>query len=313
MPNAATVMNGLLASEYFDLASRCVGDTFRIFVARPVFADPNGCPLLLAADGNAAFPLVTSIQRTLSMGGAVPAAFVVGVGYPTEGGFAQAIQKRNRDYPPTQGGDDVQAILGSNVEPGGPRFLAFLRDELMPALSARYSVDTDEPTFIGTSLGGLFGLWTLLTAPSTFRRYILGSPALFWNDEEIWQWESECARARDDIRASVFLGAGMLETAESTRQGALAMAESGPEHLRNRAKATIAWCDVHGWPRLAEILPELTAKLQSRRYASLDIQSQCLPDETHLSSPPVVISRGLRYVFQARGSRGCASEGSAGH
>jgi predicted alpha/beta superfamily hydrolase len=300
MPNPATVMNGLLASEYFDLPSSCVGDTFRIFVARPAFADAGPSPVILAADGNAAFPLVTSIQRTLSMGGAVPAAYVIGVGYPTEGGFMQAIQKRNRDYPPTEAREYARAILGSNIEPGGPRFVAFLQDELLPELRARYPVHADEATFIGTSLGGLFGIWTLLTAPSTFHRYILGSPALFWNDEQIWQWEEECARARNDIRASVFLGAGMLETAEATRQSALAMAEGGPQHLRDRAIATIALCDRHGWPRLAEILPELTAKLQSRHYASLDIHSECLPDESHLSSAPVVISRGLRYVFRTQ-------------
>jgi ferri-bacillibactin esterase len=300
MPNAATVMNGLLASEYFDLPSHCVGDIFRIFVARPAGANPGPYPLLLAADGNAAFPLVTSIQRTLSFGGIIPTAYVVGVGYPTEGGFAQAIQKRNRDYPPTEGNEGARAILGANIAPGGPRFIGFLQDELLPALRTRYPIDAEELTFIGTSLGGLFGIWTLLTAPSTFRRYILASPALFWNDEEIWQWESECARARDDIRASVFLGAGMLETAACTRQAARVMAENGPEHLRDRAKTTIAWCDRYGWPRLAEILPELAAKLQSRHYASLDIQSQCLPDETHLSVPPVVVSRGLRYVFRAQ-------------
>src|SRR5690348_7062441 len=104
MPDAATVMNGLLASEYFDLASQSVGDTFRIFVARPAFAGPGRYPLILTADGNTAFTLVTSIHRTLALG-PIPPAYVVGVGYPTESGFAQAIQKRNRDYAPTDGGE----------------------------------------------------------------------------------------------------------------------------------------------------------------------------------------------------------------
>src|SRR6185369_4155931 len=106
--------------------------------------------------------------------------------------------------------------------------------------------DTDEPAFIGTSLGALFGTWTLLTAPSTFRRYILGSPALFWNNEEVWRWESECALAHTGLEATVFLGAGALETAAATRAAALAMAENGAPHLRDRARATIAWCDQHG-------------------------------------------------------------------
>jgi predicted alpha/beta superfamily hydrolase len=300
MPQATTAMNGLLACEYFDLASHSVGDTFRVFVAQPPFAGPGRHPLILAADGNAAFTLVTNIQRTLSMGADVPAAYVVGIGYPTESGFAQAIQKRNRDYSPADGGEYARVILGSNVEFGATRFLSFLTDELLPLLREDYSVDTDDPTLIGTSLGGLFGTWTLLTAPSTFRRYILGSPALFWNNEEVWHWEAACALARDDMRATVFLGAGALETAPATRQSALAIAERGPARLRDRARATVAWCDLHGWPRLAEMVPELTTKLQSRRYASLEIHGETMPDETHLSSPPGVISRGLRYVFRSR-------------
>lgn len=300
MPQATTVMNGLLACEYFDLASHSVGDTFRVFVARPLFAPAGRHPLILATDGNTAFSLVTSIQRTLALGADVPAALVVGVGYPTEAGFAQAIQKRNRDYSPTDGGEYARAILGTNVEPGAAKFLSFATEELLPTLRERYSVDTDDSTLVGMSLGGLLGAWTLLTAPSTFRRYVLGSPALFWNNEEVWQWEAECAQTREDIRATVFVGAGALETAPATRENAVAIAEHGPAHLRDRARATIAWCDRHGWPRLAEMVPELTSKLQSRRYASLENQGQVMPDETHLSSPPGVISRGLRYVFGSR-------------
>lgn len=297
MPDPATVMNGLLACEYFDLPSQCVGDTFRIFVARPPFAGPGRLPLILAADGNASFTLVTSIQRTLSMGPAVPAAYVVGIGYPTESGFVQAIQKRNRDYTPTDGGDYARVILGSNAEAGAARFLAFLTSELLPALRERYSIDTDEPTFIGTSLGALFGTWTLLTAPTTFRRYVLGSPTLFWNNEEVWRWEAASALTRADLTARVFLAAGALETAPETRAAAVAMAEKGPAHLRDRAKATVAWCDQHGWPRLAEVVPELVDKLRSPQYPGLAIHGEILPDETHLSVPPIAISRGLRHVY----------------
>jgi ferri-bacillibactin esterase len=300
MPGSVTVMNGLLESEFFDLASKSVGDTFRIFVARPLFSGAGQHPLILAADGNAAFPLVTSIQRMLALGSKVPAAYVVGVGYPTESGFLQAIQKRNRDYVPTDGGKSARVILGTKVEVGAPGFRLFLTQELMPELRARYAIDADAPTFIGSSLGGLFGAWVLLTAPSTFRRYILASPALFWNDEEVWHWEEECARTHDDIQAAVFVGAGALETPAATRQNAWDMAERSPL-LRDRAKATIAWCDKHGWPRASELAPEFAAKLHSRRYAGLRLHCQNIPDETHVSVSPFVISRGLRYVFGSCG------------
>lgn len=298
MADAATVMNGLLASEYFDFASQSVGDTFRIFVARPAFGAPGRYPLIVTTDGNSAFTLLAGIHRTLALG-EIPPAWVVGIGYPTESGFIQAIQKRNRDYAPTDGGEYARMILGTNGggEPGAQRFLQFIRDELLPTLRDRYSADTDEPTFVGTSLGALFGVWTLLTAPTAFRRYVLGSPSLFWNKEEVWDWEEQCARAHGDLPATVFLGAGALETASVTRQQALAMAENGPPHLRERAQRTLTLCDTQGWPRTAEMVSALADRLAWRGYRSLDVHGEAFPDETHLSSPPVVMSRGLRYVF----------------
>jgi predicted alpha/beta superfamily hydrolase len=145
MPNPA---NGLLDAEYFDFESTHVGDSFRIFVAKPPFADQDKHYLAIyATDGYGSFPMVTSIQRTLAWGGEAPAAFVIGVGYPTEGGYLQAISKRNRDYPPTDGGDYARAMLGSTFAAGGNAFLGFLSQELKPELESRYAIDADDSTF----------------------------------------------------------------------------------------------------------------------------------------------------------------------
>jgi uncharacterized protein len=297
MPNPAITMNGLLDAEYFDFKSTHVGDTFRIFVAKPPFADKDKrCPGIYVADGNGSFPMVTSIQRTLAWGGEAPAAYVIGVGYPTEGGYLQAVLKRNRDYPPTDAGEYARAMLGATFAAGGASFLRFLTQELKPELESRYAIDANDSTFFGSSLGGLFGAWTLLTSPATFQRYILASPAITWNDEEVWRWEQACAEARSDLPATVFLSAGELEAADVARRYALETAENNPT-LRPRIKVMIAWFESHGWPRTAEIGPEFAARLQSRNYAGLKIHCHNMPDETHMSVPPAVISRGLRYVF----------------
>jgi hypothetical protein len=297
MPNTAIAMNGLLDAEYFDFESTHVGDSFRVFVARPPFAERNKrYPVIYAADGNGSFPMVTSIQRTLAWGGEAPPAFVVGVGYPTEGGYLQAISKRNRDYPPTDGGDYARAMLGPTFPPGGSQFLKFLTLELKRELEARYAIDPNDSTFFGSSLAGLFGAWTLLTSPGAFQRYVLASPAITWNDEEVWSWEQECADARHDLAATVFLSAGELEAADIARRYALETAENNPM-LRPRIKVMIAWFEQHGWPRTAEIGPEFADKLRSRNYERLKIHCHNMPDETHMSVPPAVISRGLRYVF----------------
>jgi predicted alpha/beta superfamily hydrolase len=126
MPNTPIAMNGLLDAEYFDFESTHVGDTFRIFVAKAPFADKNKrYPAIYAADGNGSFPMVTSIQRTLAWGGEAPAAYVIGLGYPTEAGYLPAIAKRNRDYPPTDAGDYARTMLGPTFAAGGSAFLRF--------------------------------------------------------------------------------------------------------------------------------------------------------------------------------------------
>ena len=111
-------MTGLVDAEYFDVQSKCVGDTFRIFVAKPSFVPPGKYPAIYVADGNGIFLLATAIQRMLSLGAECPPAYVIGIGYPTEGGLMAAMAKRNRDYAPTDGGDYARAVLNSTVAPG---------------------------------------------------------------------------------------------------------------------------------------------------------------------------------------------------
>jgi uncharacterized protein len=289
-------MTGLLDAEYFDVQSKFVGDTFRIFVARPPFVPPGKYPAIYVADGNGIFPLATAIQRMLSLGAECPPAYVIGVGYPTESGFVAAMAKRNRDYAPTDGGDYARAVLNSTVAPGGAAFLRFIREELKPSLEARYDIDPCDATFFGSSLGGLIGAWILLTAPDTFQRYILASPTISWNQEEVWQWEHAYASAHQDLQATVLVGAGSLEAPEVVRANAVHVGRNSPM-VREQVESIIAWYDRLGWPRTTDLPHELAARLRSRNYAGLKIHAHTLPDETHMSVSPAILCRGLRYVF----------------
>jgi hypothetical protein len=289
-------MNGLLNAEYFDLRSELVGDCFRIFVATPAGLQQGKYPVVYLADGNGAFPLAMAIQRLLAWGGEIPPAFVVGVGYPTEAGYASAVAKRNRDYVPTEGGAYARAVLRESATAGASAFLRFLIEELKPTLQERYPIDSEDATFFGSSLAGLFGAWTLLNAPSTFQKYILASPTISWNDEEVWDWEQSYSVEQQDLPASVFVSAGSLETAEEGRKNALEICAKNPL-LRSRVEGMIAWFDEHGWPRTTELAPEFVDRLRARNYPRLKIHCHNMPDETHMSVPPAVLSRGLRYVF----------------
>lgn len=292
----ATPMNGLFDAEFFDIESVHVNDNFRIFVGLPAGADPSACyPVIFTLDGNATFASTLGTQRMLSMGGEAPPAIVIGVGYPGDSLWA-SMANRNRDYTPTAAGETEVRALGTTPEPGAEAFLRFLQEELRPLLASRYPVDTDDCSVIGTSLGGLFVAWTLLTAPEAFRRYILISPAIWWRSEQFRDWERELAANHEDLVTTVFVGAGALEVAEHLRADALNIAAVNPA-MKEAVEAMVQWNDENGWPEVARLAPELAEKLTSRHYPGLRLQCCVMPEESHMSASPGLVSRGLRFAF----------------
>jgi hypothetical protein len=89
---------------------------------------------------------------------------------------------------------------------------------------------------------------------------------------------------------------GVLEVTEPLRADAASIAEKSPM-LKDQVDAMITWNDEHGWPEVAKLVPILAGKLKSRSYPGLSIEHRIMPDENHMSAPPVLCSRGLRYVF----------------
>lgn len=56
--------------------------------------------------------------------------------------------------------------------------LDFVRKKVIPYVETQYRTDTANRSYFGYSLGGLFGAYTLMTQPDTFKNYILGSPSV---------------------------------------------------------------------------------------------------------------------------------------
>ncbi len=108
----------------------------------------------------------------------------------------QFVSYRSRDLIPTHvPQDQIMVYPEATPESGGAdRFLAFIEHELFPLVEKEYRVDTTNRGFIGSSYGGLFAAWTMVNRPELFQRYIMASPALYWDDylffkqeEELWQ------------------------------------------------------------------------------------------------------------------------------
>jgi predicted alpha/beta superfamily hydrolase len=147
--------------------------------------------------------------------------------------------------------------------------LAFLVDEVRPALSRIYRMDAEDHGLMGHSGGGMFASYALFARPGAFRRYIIGSPSSNAVERSAFRLEAAYAADHDDLKADVFFGAGEAEISK------LGLA---------------AWGIVSAPVLMAETLV-------LRQYPSLKLTTRIFPGKDHLSVMPDIISEGVRAVW----------------
>ena len=263
-------------TEVHDLWSEAVGDSFRVFVGH---CGPNPQATLFVTDANGLFGLAVDTVRLMQIPGLVPSLLVIGVGYPDAEAVIDTVEIRARDLTPTPS----RHVPGSGH---ADAFVEFVSGELRPWLVSRFPNAVGDVTYFGHSLGGLFGAYTLLTASSTFDRYIVSSPSLWWDGEVIFDIERERADT-NRLRSEIFFGIGSLETDAGRRREAVNLAEGHP------AKPPPAHLD------MVDDLRRFAAQLAARSDPTLQISSVEIADEFHATVPSVVLNRALRSFHSA--------------
>ena len=279
-------------TEVRDLHSEIVDQDFSLSIERP-FGPPQppskAYPVIYVLDADMGFPIVRLTALSLQSGGELPSALIVGIGYA--GGFMEGMRKRNRDFTPTPDPVFMKYMGMGGPSGGADKFLRFIREELKPFIESNYPADPEDATVVGVSFGGLFAIYALLHEPDTFQRYVVGSPSLWWGDEVTFQYERSYADTHDDLAASLFVSAGGNETTEHDE----AFMARVPEYM---VKPMLEYKEAAGKaPQMIEIVEPFIDVLTGRSYPSLDLTLHIFPGETHGSVPPMVISRGLRFVF----------------
>lgn len=235
-------------------------------------------PVLWLTDGPFLLHLAVGLLNTLVVGGLAPEMIIVGVGCASEAGAAEFGRRRSIDFAPPgksilfdgPGGDYFRKL---GVPEEGTRqqaddLLAFLVDEVRPALSQEYRMG-DDHGLLGHSGGGMFASYALFARPGAFRRYIIGSPSSNAADRAAFRLESDYAAAHKDLKADVFFGAGELEI------GKLGLA---------------AWGIVSAPVLMAETL-------LLRQYPSLTVTTRIFSGKDHSSVIADIIAEGVRAVW----------------
>ncbi len=207
----------LVQAEMRDLQSRHTGRSYRLYLSKPQGeAPPQGYPVVYVLDAELFFPLLAQQALMYTPHAARDgrqAVLVVGIGYPGAAPFDLAA--RAEDYtPPAANLSDSHDRLG-----GAERFLDFLEEEVKPLVASRYRVDARRQTLFGHSYGGLFTLYTLLSRPQAFQRYVAASPSLWWNQRHAFDLLQTFAglQSRPDVR--LMLSVGTAEQPAADTQG----------------------------------------------------------------------------------------------
>ena len=267
----------ITGTERFHIRSSVLRETYVIDIARPMSTAASAVPMtaVYVLDGNTLFGLTCQVTRLLEIGSEpIPPAVVVGIGYPTGASPQDQHRRRTlrlRDFTPTEddrywrktfSGTDLPRSEVTAHTGGANTFCSFIRNELQPFVNSYLEVDTLDQTLVGMSLGGLFTLHTLFTAPNMFSRWIAVSPSIWWNRRALLDIESATASKWADTPARVFIAEGSAEEEETGVN-----------------------------------IRELVTRLRQPQYQKLTLIHQQFLGETHQSVFPAAISRGLRSVL----------------
>lgn len=162
----------------------------RVHLPRAYLHDPaRAFPVIYVLDGQNAFDGTTSyggaewnldeVMAALEHEGLAP-AILVGV----DNGLAARMREYTYTPDPEHGGGEAA------------RHLRFLLEEVEPAVRARYRIDPARRMLIGSSLGGLFGLWAALRHGDSFAAIAALSPSIWWANEAVTRLDRAGARPR---------------------------------------------------------------------------------------------------------------------
>jgi len=212
-------------------------------------------PVLYVTDAQWAFSSMYVGYRGQHGDGLVPDLIIVGItwtdSYDT---------RRERDFTPTTRIDEDPNTGNA------PKFLSVIKNEIIHLIDSNYRTEKNDRALFGASLGGLFTVYTLFHEPALFNRYIIISPALWWDDEIVFKYEKDFAKKNSSLNAKVFISSGEHE--EKIDVG-------------NRFN-------------------RFTNQLKARNYKGLEIESMVIDRMGHLGSGTMGAILGLQSVYSKK-------------
>jgi predicted alpha/beta superfamily hydrolase len=212
-------------------------------------------PVIYVTDANYTFPIVAGAMRLPVNSNKMQEAIIVAIGY--EKGSAGS-DSRIRDYTPSNA-KNWKKQTGS-----AQNHVEFMHNTVFSFIESNYRASRSKRTYIGHSLGGLFGAYILFTAPDLFSHYIIGSPSVWFNDNALLGFEVN----QPKMPTKVYISVGSQET---------------PYFGEGQ--------------NMVEGASELALKINSLNNKNITLKRIVIEGANHATAFPTTAIRGLDWVF----------------
>lgn len=243
--------------------------SYKLYIQTPIdyFEEANikkQYPVIYISDATYIFPVLEGFMRVASNGTAVKKSILVGISSELGKPFQDS---RALDYTPIK---DVEWLRDTG---GSDDFLKFIREVVISYIEANYRANSGTRVYIGSSLGGLLGAYTLVSEPAMFNGYILASPSLWFDDQYIFRFLESDAISQPTMPTKVFLSAGEFENPED-------------QPIRND---------------LVSDASDFAKKLQEWDNSNLEVQMQVVKGAVHSTAFPEPMARAIYWMLKGEG------------
>ncbi len=245
-------------SEVVELTEKTTGQVYPLFIKTPRSYKSNKgkhYPVIYLTDAPYTFQVASGTTRFPMNSGKMEEAIIVGIAY-SKGSRGAA--SRIRDY-------TISEAKTWKLKTGNAAIHAtFIREQVFSYIEKNYRVSSSKRTFVGNSLGGLFGAFILFNYPDMFSDYIFGSPSVWFNNNDLLSFDVK--KAANKTR--VYLAVGSLEKPEfGEREDMVAGAKS------------------------------LSNKIARQSGDKVELKFKTVEDASHATAFPTILIQGLDWIY----------------
>ncbi|WP_348772774.1 alpha/beta hydrolase-fold protein [Pseudoalteromonas sp. MMG005] len=213
-------------------------------------------PVIYLTDAWYSFQIVSGATRFPMNTGKMKEAIIVGISY-SKG--SKGPSSRIRDYTHTE--DSSWKFQTGKAK----EHISFIEKSVFPFIEKNYRVN-ESRTFVGNSLGGLLGAYILFTKADMFNNYVLGSPSVWFKDNDILKIKTD----PNLNKHKVFIAVGANETIQL----------DSPKH------------------DMVKGAKELELKLSGESFPNTKVKLLTIQGANHETAFPTTAIQGLYWLFK---------------